>query len=100
MEDSLDKITEFFSSNLTLSPDPDTAGVSDDLTDHVLRLTGRGLGVLLPLPTDGPLGDVVRPDVGSHAGRGLTEGGVQATDRARGPDLRVLEPLAVVGVLL
>ena len=73
MEDSLDEITEFFSCNLALAPDPDTAGMSDDLADHVLGLAGRGVRVLLPLPTDRPLGDVVRPHVGSHAGRGLAE---------------------------
>ena len=73
MEDSLDEITEFFSCNLTLAPDPNTAGVSDDLADHVLGLAGRSVRVLLPLPTDRPLGDVVRPHVRRHAGRGLAE---------------------------
>ena len=100
MEDPLDKITELLGCNLALAADADAAGLADDLADHVLGLGGRRVRVLLPLPADGPLSDVVRPDVGSHTGRGLTEGWVQATDRARGPDLRVLEPLAVVGVLL
>ena len=118
MEDSLDEITEFFSCNLALSPDPNTAGMSDDLADHVLRLTGRSVRVLLPLPTNRPLGDVVRPYVGRHAGWGLAETEiaremrvsqsrerdnlrwVQAADGAGGSDLRVLEPLPVVGMLL
>ena len=73
MEDSLDEITEFFSCNLALPPDPDTAGMSDDLADHVLGLGGRRVRVLLPLPADGPLGDIVRPHVRRHAGRGLAE---------------------------
>ena len=75
MEDSLDEITEFFSCNLALPPDPDTAGMSDHLADHVLGLAGRGVRVLLPLPTDRPLGDVVRPDVRRHGGRGLAVAG-------------------------
>ena len=73
MEDSLDEITEFFSCNLTLAPDPDAAGMSNDLADHMLGLAGRSVRVLLSLPADGPLGDVVRPDVGRHTGRGLAE---------------------------
>ena len=73
MEDSLDEITEFFSCNLALAPDPDTARVPDDLADHVLGLAGWSVGVLLPLPTDRPLGDVVRPHVGGNTGRGLAE---------------------------
>ena len=100
MEDSLDEITEFFGSNLALAPDPDTARVADHLAHHVLRLAGRRVRVLLPLPADGPLGDVVRPHVGGHAGGGLAEGGVESADWSGGPDLRVLEPLPVVGVLL
>ena len=96
MEDSLDKITEFFSCDLALAPDPYAARVADDLADHVLGLAGRRVRVLLPLPADGPLGDVVRPHVGGHAGGRLAEGGVQTTDGPGGPDLRVLQPLAVV----
>ena len=45
----------------------------DDLADHVLGRVGHLVAVQevgLP-PADGPLGDVVRPDVGSHAGGGL-----------------------------
>ena len=73
MEDPLDKITELLGCNLALAPDPDTAGMSDDLADHVLGLAGRSVRVLLPLPTDRPLGDVVRPHVGGNTGRGLAE---------------------------
>ena len=73
MENTFDKITEFFGCNLALAPDPDAAGLPDDLADHVLGLGGRGVRVLLPLPTDRPLGDVVRPHVRRHAGGGLAK---------------------------
>ena len=73
VEDSLYKITELLGSNLALAADADAAGLADDLADHVLGLGGRRVRVLLPLPADGPLGDVVRPHVRRHAGRGLAE---------------------------
>ena len=73
MEDPLYKITELLGSNLALAADADAAGLADDLADHVLGLGGRRVRVLLPLPADGPLGDVVRPHVRRHAGRGLAE---------------------------
>ena len=75
MEDSLYKITELLGSNLALAADADAAGVADDLADHVLRrVAGRRLLQVLHVslaPTDRPLGDVVRPDVRRHGGRGF-----------------------------
>ena len=73
MENTFDKITEFFGCNLALAPDADAAGLPDDLADHVLRLRGGRVRVLLPLAADGPLGDVVRPHVRSHARGGLAK---------------------------
>ena len=73
MVDSFDKITEFLGGDLALTPDTNTARVPDDLAHHVLRLAGRCVSVLLPLPTYRPLGDIVRPHVGSHTGRSLAE---------------------------
>ena len=73
MENTFDKITEFFGSNLALAPDADAARLPDDLADHVLRLRGGRVRVLLPLAADGPLGDVIRPHIRSHTGRGLAK---------------------------
>ena len=73
MENTFDKITEFFGCNLALAPDADTAGLAYDLAHHVLSLRGRRVCVLLPFPANWPLGDVIRPHVGSHAGRGLAK---------------------------
>ena len=73
MENTFDKITEFFGCYLALAPDADAAWFPDDLADHVLRLGGRRVRVLLPFPANWPLGDVIRPDVRSHAGRGLAK---------------------------
>ena len=73
MENTFDKITEFFGCNLALAPDTDAARLPNDLADHVLRLRGRRVRVLLPFPADWPLSDVVRPNVTRHAGRGLAK---------------------------
>ena len=62
-----------FGGDLALAADPDAAGVADDLADHVLGCVACVFGVLhvcLP-PADRPLGNVVRPDVGSHGRRRL-----------------------------
>ena len=71
MEDTLDKITKLLCRNLTVPPDADAAGVSYHLTDHVLGLTGGKFGFFLSFLTNRPLGDIVRPHVGSHARRGF-----------------------------
>ena len=73
MENTFDKITEFFGSNLALAADADAARLPDDLADHVLRLRGGRVRVLLPLAADGPLGDVIRPHVRSNTRRGLAK---------------------------
>ena len=73
MENTLYKITEFFGGDLTLALDTNAAWVTNHLAHHVLRLTGGRVTVLLPLPADRPLGDVIRPHIGSHAGRSLAE---------------------------
>ena len=73
MENTFDKITEFFGSYLALAADADAARLPDDLADHVLRLGGGRVRVLLPLAADGPLGDVIRPHVRSNTRRGLTK---------------------------
>ena len=83
MENTFDKITEFFGSNLALAPDADAAGLAYHLAHHVLRLRGGRVRMLLALPTDGPLRDVVWPHVRRHAGWGLTKTEI---DRAQSRD--------------
>ena len=66
----------FLGGDLALPSDPNAARVSDDLADHVLggvRPRGRGVqvGHVRLAPADGPLGDVIGPDVGGHASGGL-----------------------------
>ena len=71
MKMPIDKITKLLCRNLTVPPDADAAGVSYHLTDHVLGLTGGKFGFFLSFLTNRPLGDIVRPHVGSHARRGF-----------------------------
>ena len=75
VEGAPDKLAVLGGGDLALAPDPDAAGVPDDLADHVLcRPMAAGLQVLLHVrlpPADRPLGDVVRPDVRGHRGRCL-----------------------------
>ena len=75
MERAAYKFAIFFCGDFALSPDADAAGMTDDFADHVLgRVAGLGAQLVEVglAPADGPLGDVVGPDVGGDAGRGLT----------------------------
>ena len=72
MEGSSDEHAILLGGDLALPADADAARMAYDLTDHVLgRLAFDALHVRLA-STDRPLGDVIRPDVGSHGGRGFT----------------------------
>ena len=73
MENTFDKITEFFGGDLALALDADAAGMANDLAHHVLRLAGRRVTVLFPFPADWPLGNIIRPNIRSNAGWSLTE---------------------------
>ena len=58
--------------DLTLAPDANATGVTYDLTDHVFgSLSFDAFNVSLAT-ADGPLGDVIRPDVGCHRGWSFT----------------------------
>ena len=49
MEDTLDEVAELLGGDLALAANADAAGVTDHLADHVLRLGGRGVRMLLLL---------------------------------------------------
>ena len=72
MEGAPDKLAVLGGGDLALAPDPDAAGVPDDLAYHVLcRPVAAGLQVLFNVSlaaADRPLGDVVGPDVRGHRG--------------------------------
>lgn len=75
MEGAAHKVTILLGGDLTLSPDTHTTRVANDLANHVLSSMALGrlqIAQVGLLPTNGPLGYIIRPDVGGHAGRSFT----------------------------